>query len=98
MGRSRLFKYVIRIETDEPFVAYSPMEWRVAGSRLYGPGFGAPTTENIALWVKRFEGARHPGGPNAHLGPCRVRRAWVECNLSGSVVATWSAPLFEVVA
>ncbi len=104
MGKSRTFTY--RLE----FVCvsrahYTPQEWRVRSHRLYGPGFGAPTTENIDKWVTGFENSMKPGGANAHLGMDQVTHAQVIDQRTDEIVATWSRrrqrpnqPLFEVIS
>jgi len=83
---------------------YTPQEWRVRSHRLYGPGYGTPTVENIKAWARSFEESMI-SGTNRHLGIDQVIFARVVDQRTGEVVATWDrrtsplgGPLFRVIA
>ena len=59
---------------------------------------GRPTDETLAAHVKVAEASTAPGGVNEHLGAERIGFARVVRQATGEVVATYTAPVFEVVA
>ena len=104
MGKTRTFPFRLEFRCVSGHY-YTPQEWRVRSHRLYGPGFGAPTTPNIDKWVTGFEDSMKKGGANAHLGLDQVTFAQVVDQRTGDVVATWvrreqrkNQPLFEVIS
>ena len=104
MGKTRTFTYRLEFRCVSG-AHYTPQEWRVRSHRLYGQGFGAPTTANIDKWVTGFENSMKPGQPNAHLGQDQVTVAQVVDQRDGKIVAVWfrrnerkNQPLFEVIS
>lgn len=88
MGKSVMVRYRIEIVCSGT-VTYTPMEWRTKTTRLYGSGFGKPTTKNIATWVGNFESSHLPNGVNSHLGPVTILSAKIIDQSTGEIVATW---------
>jgi len=74
----------------------TPAEWRTR-SRGQLPGYGKPTEENLAAYVRHFENSTKVGGCNAHLGTTVVFSASVRDHRTGQVVATYRGPSFVVV-
>lgn len=94
MGRSYTPAY--RVETNDRCV-HGSMEWRCR-RRGQVPGYGNPTEANLAKWVEKFNASLKPGGVNEHVGDrARVFKAQIVDQFSGTVVATYEAPMFQVV-
>lgn len=103
MGKTRMFTYRLEIRCVSRNI-YTPMEWRVKGSRLSGPGYGKATIENLDKWVTAFEESM-VSGPNKHLGIDQVVSAWVVDQRTGEVVAEWrrseqrkDQPFFQLIS
>lgn len=102
MGQSRMWTYSLKFRCVSG-KHYTPNEWRVKSHRLYGPGFGKPTPENIDKWVSGFEQSMIDG-VNKHLGTDQVVYAEIVDQRTGEVVAKWKRsefrkdqPLFQVI-
>jgi hypothetical protein len=94
MGRSYKMPLIIRTRKAGRFLG----AWQVRAK--YGhPGHGQPNAENLGKWRDAFNNSLLPGGPNDHLG----LNYWLHEDLeifdqnSGRVVATYRAPMFEVI-
>ena len=59
---------------------------------------GRPTDASLAEYVRQFEASTEPGGVNAHLGREFVTSAYVKRQRTGERVATYTAPMFQVIA
>lgn len=74
----------------------------MSGSRVYGPGYGRPTDENLAAYMAAYIRSVEPGGVNAHLHEIYghipyPNRAYIRDNNTGLIVARWAAPMFMAV-
>jgi hypothetical protein len=88
MSKSRMWTYSLRIKLASNRTCTSS-EWRVKSHKIYGPGYGAPTHDNIAKWVQGFEEST-VSGPNKHVGPETVVSAEIIDQRTNRVVATWT--------
>ena len=100
MGKSVTPKY--RVETKE----YHPnstsphwqkMVWEVK-SRTNVVGYGSPNTENLFNFIIRYSESFKPGGVNQHIGfvPA-ITQAKIVNQFTGQIMASWTAPMFQVV-
>jgi hypothetical protein len=90
MGRPVTSKYAISITIP----GYPPIlaAWHCGQS-------GRPTEANLARRIEVFEASTRQGGCNDHLGEQYVTRAHVKVNTpTGEIVATYTAPMFRVIA
>jgi len=89
MSNTRYIKYVIHYTVKDGSY-WTPHEW-YARKRNQRPGDGKPTTANIANHVAYWEASTLPGGCNAHIGKSKILSAYVVDQMSGMVVAQWTA-------
>ena len=98
MGGSRLVRYRIEVDVGHGR-SDTGGEWRTR-SRYGAPGYGAPTNQNLAKWVKGMEQSARPGGVNAHLSkphePYWINSARIVDQLTGRTVATYRGASFRV--
>lgn len=98
MGRSVKIKYVITVRCADPYMGITPMAWRTRRDGQI-PGYGKPNEANLAHWVEMHNRSLEPGGCNEHVGRgARAVSAKIVDQDTGSVVATYMVPLFEVVS
>lgn len=89
MGKTRLIPVVVQEHTRTGWNHFG--EWKNSQS-------GKPTNENLATYRKVFVDSTKPGGCNDHLGPTNTGNLRiVDQRNGGKVLATYTAPLFEVV-
>lgn len=79
------------------------VEFTVAGSYWTPSGWnvkrdGRPSEKALAAYVRTLEASTKPGGCNEHLGQTVIRSASIVRQSNGMTVATYDAPVFEVVA
>jgi hypothetical protein len=78
--------YVVQISDGVHY--YTASAWRVT-SRTQVRADGRPTTANLKRYVESFEASTRPGGVNAHLGETTVKRARINHNITGTLVAEY---------
>lgn len=87
MGRSRAIRYTVDMKIVDGFT--TPGEYR---TKYYGRA----SAKGLEAYVTSYNESLKPGGVNAHIGETgRCYRAVLKDY--GTVVAEWSAPMFEVV-
>lgn len=96
MGRSTTPTY--RIEVTGGF-RMTNMAWQMG--RGFGVSYGKPTDANLAKLIQDMNESMAPGGVNGHLSagratPARITKAQVVRQSTDKVVATYAAPMFEV--
>lgn len=94
MGRSTTPTF--RVEMSESGLTTGKRyRWQGAWNSKYS---GRPSDKNLAAYVAAHEASTRSGGVNECLGPMKVNSAQVVRQSSGEVVATFTAPAFEVIA
>ncbi len=95
MGKSIAFRYSVSFVTVTG--GMTPAGWR---ERRQGqiPGDGKPNAANLAKYIETMNVSFLPGGVNEHVGARgRIVSAKLRDHYSNSIIAEWSAPMFQVV-
>jgi hypothetical protein len=79
--------YVVQI--SDGLHHYTASAWRVT-SRTQVRADGRPTAANLKRYVESFEASTRPDGYNAHLGETTVKRARINHNITGTLVAEYT--------
>ena len=86
MGKTKTMRLILRRTRNKEIIS----EWKPKE-------YGKPNAENIGKWREQFNKSISPGGANQHLGTKYRLQCGMEIynQLTGEVVATYSAPMFE---
>lgn len=88
MGHSKVIPIILRRSKTKQYIA----PWNIKTD-------GEATSDNIGKWRDGFNQSLLDGGANAHLGI----NHWLQCGLelynqiTKEVLATYTAPMFEVI-
>lgn len=93
MGRSVAIRYTVEMVIQDgagKLYRCTPAEWRTRQRYAQLPGYGMPTEDNLAKYVRGFEETTQQKGANAHLGPQKVLHATIVDQRDRAVIARYA--------
>lgn len=93
--KDKLIHYIIRTSNGHKSFG----EWRTRKTVQIPYADGRPTSENLSKWRDSMNKSFLKGGSNEHIGI----RGWIQERIeiydqfTGSIVATFNPPMFEVI-